>query len=72
MLADLLNLVLVGGVVGLIIAGVLAWRLRRRLRAVADRNRELYEQLGPQTVGDFLAQLRDQTVMLMPPSSWQR
>jgi len=70
MLADLLNLVLVGGLVGLIIAGVLAWRLRRQVRAIENHNRVVYARIAPRTEAEFLAQLHDGTLVLAPPSMW--
>ena len=66
MIAELLNLVIIGGLVGLSLAGLLAWRLRRQVKALEHRNRQLYQQLAPQTEADFLAQLHNGTLVLPP------
>jgi hypothetical protein len=70
MIAELLNLVIIGGLAGLSLAGLLAGRLRRNLRAIEDCNRQLYQQLAPQTEADFLAQLRNDTLIPTPPAMW--
>ena len=66
MIAELLNLAIIGGLVGLVLIGLLAWRLRRQAKALEHRNRQLYQQLAPQTEADFLAQLHNGTLVVPP------
>ena len=67
MIAELVNLTIIGGLVGLGLIGLLAWRLRRQVRAIEHRNRRLYGQLAPRTEADFLEQLHNGTLVLSPP-----
>lgn len=66
MIAELLNLTIIGGLVGLVLIGLLAWRLRRQVRAIEHRNRRVYEQLTPRTEADFLKQLHNGTLVVPP------